>query len=198
MSVKLILQGGPFDGEEQLVLDLNTTPGYEMQFNIPNYQTFDASGNVVLTQGMVAVYAYQGPGPGPGSSDTWTSSSIYEFTGEFYVPQPPPLYPPGEGPPVLPPAPAVFMSGDTALTVDADDPLPGVQFIGIAGLQVVGITTSVGYATIAMVAETVMVILRQPWQNSVAMSATAQMTVTPGAQNAVSMSATSEMSVTPS
>lgn len=181
MSVKLILQDGPLDGEQQLVLDLNTTPGYEMTFNLPNYQTFDDNGTTVLAQGLVAVYSYLGPGPDPDTSagDTWTSSSIYEFTGEYFIPLPPPLYPPGEGPPPLPVPPVVFMSGDTILAVDADDPLPGVQMVGSAGMVVVGTSTSVGYATVFMVAETVMIVFRQPWQNTVRMSAVTSMNVSP-------------------
>lgn len=175
MAVKMILQGGPLDGEQQLVENLNTTPGYEMQFDIPNYQTFDADGESVVGMGLVAVYAYQGPGPDPGGSDTWTSSSIYEFTGEFFVQPPGPVTPPGPQP--LPPA--VFMNVLSGLTVNANDPSPGVQLVALAGMEVDAIATSVGYASVALTAETVMIITRQSWQNVVTMSASTGMNIFP-------------------
>lgn len=178
MAVKMILQGGPLDGEEQLVLDLNTTPGYQMQFDIPNYQTFDESGDNVTGLGLVAVYAYLEPGPGPGSSDTWTSSSIYEFVQEYFVPQPPPLYPPGEGPPLIPLPPVVFMGALSSMTVNANDPSAGVQLVGEGDMTVVGIGTSVDYATVALSAETSLIVTRQSWQNTIAMGASTTMTVT--------------------
>jgi hypothetical protein len=146
-----------------------------MQFNIPNYQTFDAAGESVVGQGLVAVYAYQGPGPDPGGSDTWTSSVIYGFTGEFFVQPPGPVIPPGP----LPLPPAVFLNAQSGMTVNANDPAAGVQLVGLAGMEVDATATSVGYASVALTAETVMIITRQPWQNVVSMSASAGMTITP-------------------
>jgi hypothetical protein len=174
MAVKMILQDGPLAGEQQLVENLNTTPGYEMQFNIPNYQTFDAAGESVVGQGLVAVYSYLGPGPAPGGSDTWTSSSIYEFTGEYFVQPPGPVTPPGP----LPLPPAVFLNALSGMTVNADDPAAGVQLVGLAGMTVDATTTSIGYATVALLAETVMSITRQSWSNVVSMSAQTTLQVT--------------------
>jgi hypothetical protein len=169
----MILQDGPLDGQEQLVLDLNTLPGYEMQFNLPNHQTFGPDGESVVGMGLVAVYSYQGPGPDPvpADGDTWAWSSIYEFTGEYFIPQPPPLYPPGGGPPVIPPPPVIFMGAQSGMTVDANDPSPGVQLAGEGAMSVDGLVTSFNYATVALLAETSMSISRQSWQNVVAMSA---------------------------
>lgn len=175
MAVKMILQGGPLDGEEQLVENLNTTPGFEMQFVLENFQTFGPDGESVAGLGLMAVYAYLGPGDAPGAGDTWTSSSIYEFTGEYYIPQPPPLEPPTP----LPMPPAVFMNVGSSLVVNANDPSPGVQMTGETDLEVTADATAVGYASIAMTAETVMSITRQVWQNSVAMTATSNMNITP-------------------
>jgi hypothetical protein len=175
MSEKMILQGGPLDGEQQLVDNLNETPGYEMQFNVPNYQTFGPDGKSVVGMGLVAVYAYLQPGPAPGGSDTWTSSSIYEFTGEFFVPPPGPVTPPTPVP--LPPA--VFMNVLSAMTVNGNDPSPGVQLVGEGDMEVNALTTSFDYATVALTAETVMQVTRQPWQNVVSMSGSTSMSITP-------------------
>jgi hypothetical protein len=174
MSVKMILQGGPLDREEQLVLDLNTAPGYQMQFNIPNYQTFHTDGESVLSQGLVAVYGYVGPGPAPGGSDTWTSSEIYEFTGEYFVPAPGPLPTPGP----LPLPPTVFMNALSGMTVNANDPLPGVQLVGEGDMSVDALVISFDYATVALLAETSMSITRQTWANTVSMSAQTSLQVT--------------------
>lgn len=175
MAVKMILQDGPLDGEEQLVENLNTTPGFQMQFDIPNYQTFDEAGNSVVGMGLVAVYAYLGPGGAPQAGDTWTSSSIYEFTGEYFVPPPGPIPPQ----PPLPIPPAVFMNALSGMTVNANDPSAGVQMTGESDLAVEAGTTSVGVGTVVMTSETVMIVMGQPWQNVVTMSATSSLTVTP-------------------
>lgn len=179
MTVLMILQDGPLDGEQQVVENLNTTPGWEMTFNIPNFQTFDAAGHSVVGMGLVAVYSYLKPGrapnPGPPNFDTWTTSWIYEFTGEYFIPQPGPIVPPGPQP--LPPA--VFMNALSSMAVNANDPSAGVQMSGEGVMEIDATTTSVGYASIAMTAETTMVIFRQTWGNSIAMSASSSMTVTP-------------------
>jgi hypothetical protein len=177
MAVKMILQDGPLDGEQQLVEDLNTTAGYEMQFNIPNYQTFDAAGESVVGMGLIAVYVYMGPGPDPvpANGDTWTSSSIYEFTGEYFIPAPPPLVPPSPEP--LPPA--VFLNSLSTMTINANDPAPGVQLSALAAMEVDASTTTIGYASILLVGETTMIIMRQSWGNTVTMAAQASLQVTP-------------------
>jgi hypothetical protein len=173
MAVKMILQGGPLDGDEQLVLDLNTTPGYEMQFNIPNYQTFAPDGESVVGLGLVVVYSFLEAGPGPVVGDSWTSSSIYEFAGEFFVAPPGGVTPPSP----MPLPPAVFMNVLSGMTINANAPSPGVQLAGVAGLEVAGTGTSIGSTTVFLVAETVMVIMPPSAQYAVSMSATAGMNI---------------------
>jgi len=176
MTVKLILQGGPFDSREQIVLDLNTTPGFKMQFNIPNYQTFAPDGETVLAQGLSTVYAMLQQGPAPGGSDTWTTSWVYEFTGESFIPPPPPITPP-----VVPPGPgpAIWMGALSGMTVNADDPSPGVQLVGEGDMVVDATTTSVDYATVGLLAETFMSITLEAQSNVVTLVGESAMTVTP-------------------
>ena len=177
MTAKMILQGGPLDGESQIVLDINTTPGYQMQFSIPHYQTFAGDAQTVLSQGLMASYAYQGPGPGPGTGDTWTKSGIYVYVAGTAAP---PLVPPPITPGVPPQqGPAVWMGVNGTLTVNANDPGSGVQLVGEGDMTVDGSQISVGYATIGLTAETIMSITRADWGVSVALSGSASMTVTP-------------------
>jgi hypothetical protein len=181
MTVKMILQDGPLDGEEQVVLGLNTTPGYNMQFNVPNFQTFHTDGTTVVAQGLVAVYTFLGPGrppnPDPPDFDTWTESWIYEFTGEMTVPVPPPITPPTE-PPQL--SPAVFMGANTTLVVNANDASPGVFLVGNAGMVINAVTIPVNYASIALIAETYLIAAGSNYHaQAVTMAAQSGMTVTP-------------------
>jgi hypothetical protein len=79
--VLLILEGGPFDGEEQIVQDLPIWTGSKITLNMPNHQTFqpDIEEEVVVDQGIEVTYTLQGPGRAPTASDTWESSWVYEY-----------------------------------------------------------------------------------------------------------------------
>jgi len=176
MTAKIILQGGPLDGEQQIVLDLNTTPGYQMLFSLPHYQVFASDAQTVNALGLQVIYAYVGPGPGPGGGDTWTKSGIYQYVaGTSTAPAPPPItpgVPPQQGP-------AIWMGVNGTLTVNANDPSPGVQLFGEGDMTVDGTQIAVDYATIGLIAETSMSITRADWGATVAMTGTTSMTVTP-------------------
>jgi len=176
MTVKMILQGGPLDGEQQIVENLNTSPGYQMQFIMPNHQIFGTADQSVQALGLAVAYAYMGPGPGPGGSDTWTASYIYQFVvGTSSAPPPPPItpgVPPQQGP-------AIWMGVNGNLTVNANDPSAGVRMVGEGDMTVDGTQTSVGYASIAMLVVTTMSVTRQTWQNVVTMAGSSSMTITP-------------------
>lgn len=180
MTKQMILQGGPLDGEKQVVLDLNTTPGYNMQFSLENFQNFHPDGVTVASQGLVAVYTFLGPGPAPNPGspafDTWDTSWIYKFTGEVTIPPPSPITPP-----TIPPqlSPAVFMGANTTLTINANDPGPGVLLTAETILEVDATSVSVGYATLAMVGETSMSITRQTWDNKILMAGVSSLAVNP-------------------
>ena len=176
MTVKMILQGGPLDGEQQIVENLNTTPGYQMQFVMPNHQIFGTAGSGVQALGLTVIYAYSGPGPGPGAGDTWTTSSIYQYViGTSSAPPPAAITP---GPPPQQ-GPAVWMGVSGNLTVNANDPSPGVHEVGESAMWVDGTQTSVGYATIGLTAETTLSVTRQTWQNYITMAGSTSMSVTP-------------------
>jgi hypothetical protein len=92
VTMLMILQGGPLDGEHQIVESLPNAPGSTMFFSIPTYQFFDQGGNVV-DRGLEVTYSYLSPGPPPDDYDTWNASYIFNFVGEeVYIP-PGGLYP---------------------------------------------------------------------------------------------------------
>lgn len=162
MSVKMILDGGPLDGEEQLVLNLPqpATTGSVLTINLPNYQFFDADGETVVSYGLQVEYEVmsQGPPPNPAQGDTWDTSWVCEFVEESFLPPPPPLYPPGGGPPIQPTIPLVFQEGDTTMTINADDPSPGVQMVDtVTSMEIdADVTPMVGDAYVFMDAVTVL------------------------------------------
>jgi hypothetical protein len=181
MTKQMILQGGPLDGEKQVTLDLNTNPGYNMQFSLSNFQNFHPDGVTVASQGLTAVYTFLGPGPAPNPGspdfDTWDSSWIYQFTGTMTIPPPGPITPPTIPPQ---PTPAMFMNVNSGLTVDVssyDPTSPGVQMVDWSHLHVEGTWTSFDYATVAMSGETVFQVAAMQWDVWPAMAATASMTV---------------------
>lgn len=176
MSVKMILQDGPLDGEQQLVLDLPAV-GNDMVINLPNYQTFDPDGETVTGMGLQVTYVVveEGPPPNPTQGDTWDSSWILEFVEESFV-QPPP--------PVIPPSPPqqeqlVFLEGDTGMVVNADDPSPGVQMTDTVTTMEIDadVTPMVGDAYVFMSAVTVLT--AEPDTDSFFMSGESHMQVTP-------------------
>jgi len=178
MTKQMRLKDGPLDGERQVVLDLNTTVGWQMRFDLPNYQTFAPDNQTPIQLGLVAIYALTGPGPPPNPGapdyDTWDTSWVYEFQEEVWVPRPPIITPPV--PPQLPPA--VIMVVGSTLTVNADDPSPGVQMVGEGDMEVDAIATSVDYATVAMVGETSLSVVRQDFDTHIIMAASGSLTVT--------------------
>jgi hypothetical protein len=94
--VKLMLQGGPLDGEQQIVLDIPRTPGSPITFNVPNNQTFAADGATLIDLGLQVTYTVAGQGPPPviAAGDTWDTSWYLNFVPESYTPRPPPVTPP--------------------------------------------------------------------------------------------------------
>ena len=71
------------------------------------------------------------------------------------------------------------MGVNGTLTVNANDPSPGVQLFGEGDMTVDGTQIAVDYATIGLIAETSMSITRADWGATVAMTGTTSMTVTP-------------------
>jgi hypothetical protein len=219
--VKLMLQGGPLDGEQQIVLDISRTPGYPIVFNVPNSQTFAPDGVTLIDLGLQVTYtvATQGPPPDVGSGDTWDTSWFLNFVPESYTPRPPPITPP-----LVPPdyaAPAVWMGVNSGMIVNADNPSAGVWMLDTqADLDVVGTSLSVDWATVGLVAATTLIaegtvpppeiVLLQAttgltvgavtYPNVVVMGATTTLAVVARstALGAVNMSATTGMNVIPS
>jgi hypothetical protein len=159
---------------------INETIGSQIVFNIPNYQTFAPDGVTVIDLGLQVTYAVlqQGPGPNIAQGDTWDTSWILDFVAESYIPRPPPVTPP-----VTPPglSPAVWMGITSTLTVNADDPSPGVWMLDTEStLDVEAGTQTVGWSSISMDAETTLIPVWTDWSSySIAMGATAGLNVTP-------------------
>jgi len=91
--VLMILEGGPLDGEEQIVLDVPRNEGATLTFNQWNHQVFDPTTHeeeeVLLSQGIVVTYRFLGPGRAPDPEfDTWESSWVFEYAGGAYLPTP--------------------------------------------------------------------------------------------------------------
>jgi hypothetical protein len=94
MALLMILQGGPLDGEEEIVEGLPSAPGTPLSFYLPHFQVLDQDG-AWLSTGITSDYAVVGPGPPPTTGDTWTSSLILEYTGGPFTPPPPNINPSG-------------------------------------------------------------------------------------------------------
>lgn len=166
----MVLQGGPLDGQEQIVQMLPTTPGAQLFFNIPNYQTFEPNTETVIAVGLTAYYALVGQGAGPGIGDSWDTSWIFDFTGEAFVPAPPPLYPPGQGPPT---AVGVFMVASTTLVPDSlpitiTSPVT-VMMTAETAMAAEGLITPFQYGVVAMTGETTMPVTPD-WQPQVGLT----------------------------
>jgi hypothetical protein len=174
--VKLMLVGGPLDGNVQIVLNVPTYPGATLTFNLPNYQTFDVNGSPV-SYGLAVTYVFNNEGPPPTSTDTWVTSWYFDFVYEAFVPPGAPITPPGI-PPVLPLT--IWMAAGTGLTVTANDPGPGVLMYDTQGdLEVEGNVTSYGWASVSMSAVTTMPVETVDWSDyATMMSASTGLTVT--------------------
>ena len=156
----MILQGGPLDGEQQCIYQLNTDPGSVLFFSVDNFQTFhpDSGGTVLLEMGLQVEYALVGPGPppnpGPPDFDTWDTSWIFSFVEESYTyPPVPPFLPP----PVPLPLPdvLVYLEGDTGMTINADDPSPGVYMTDtVTSMEIDADVESIQWAYVSMTGET--------------------------------------------
>lgn len=176
--VKMILQGGPLDGEQSLVQCLPTTPGSIMTFNVPNWQTFAPDGYTLIGYGLQVQYSLigQGPPPVPANGDTWDSSWIFGFVPSSYIAPPAPITPP-----ITPPSlsPAVWMSADTGLIVNADDPSPGVWMLDTqSSLYVEADVTATGWASVSMEADTTLIGFPVDWSTySVALTGETSMMV---------------------
>ena len=153
MSVLMMLQGGPLDGEEQVVLNVPRTPGATMFFNIPSFQTFGLvpSGEfgdntfgsgvfggsdddfvvALIGLGLQATYAMLAQGPGPDDGDVWDTSWVFGFAGDVFTPPPPDV-----DIPVIPSGGVVFMNAETGMEIDADDPSSGVWMEADASMEV--------------------------------------------------------------
>ena len=156
MTVLMLLQGGPLDGEMQIVQVLPTDPGSTLVFNIPNFQTFDPNteDEVVIGLGLMTSYSLieQGPDPDPDVGDTWDTSWIFGFTGQAYIPTPPDL--------PVPPNPditgnQVAMFSFSNLGVFGTR-ISGAQFVAESAMDVQGATTPVEAGHVSMQAVTVL------------------------------------------
>lgn len=155
MTVYMILQGGPLDGEKQIVESLPTDPGSQMLFSIPNWQTFAPDGTTVVDLGLEEVYTYLQPGPPPvpANGDTWDTSWIFKFAGEVYVPTPPPITPPVVPPEVAGNQVAMFVNGNLTVVYSTS---PGAQFVAESLLDVQGTVTPFQSAQVTMQAVSVL------------------------------------------
>ena len=195
-----MLEGGPLDGEAQVVEMVPTARGSQMLFNLTNYQTFDpeAETETVLSQGLQAIYGLVGEGPDPTVDDRWDTSWIFIFTGESYVPTPAPVPPPGPSVPVD--LAQVLMSADTTLVPDTLPIIitPTVIMGAQSSLDVEPVVTPVKSGDVVMTGETVMSVTPD-WTPRVQMSGetTLQVVGTSGPPSpSVRMSGQSTMQVT--
>ena len=179
LPVMMILTGGPLDGESQIVEGLPTTIGSELTFNLPNFQTFDpeAEDEVVLAQGLQADYVLLRRGPDPQAGDNWSSSWVFGFTGESFIPTPStPATPPPSQPVALT---QVWMSATSTLVPDTlpivTTPAPTTVTMSAETTMEVD-TTPTEAGIVEMIGESVMTV--QPdWSPEVHMSSQASMTV---------------------
>src|SRR5262252_2560139 len=151
--VKMILQGGPLDGEQSLVQDLPRTPGSILTFNVPNWQTFAPDGATLRGLGLQVQYALVGQGPPPvvSNGDTWDTSWIFSFVAESFIPPPAPITPP-----IVPPqiSPSVWMAANSGMNIDVtsyDPSSPGVWMTDSdSELDVEADTQAVGWSSVSM------------------------------------------------
>jgi hypothetical protein len=152
MSLKMILQGGPLDGEQQLVQALNTTVGSIIFFSMPHYQSFSSGGTTVIDLGLEVEYKLisQGPPPVPANGDTWDSSWVFGFVPESYTAPPAAITPPVQ-PPVVSTA-FISLAATSTLTA-AGLASTGVYMTAETDLDVDGSTSVVWTdSTVTMVA----------------------------------------------
>lgn len=147
---KMMLQGGPLDGKQQIVQALNTEIGSIIFFSLPHYQAFTPDGNTVVDLGLEVEYKLASQGPPPGSSDTWVTSWVFNFVPESYVAPTAAITPPLT-PPVVATA-FISLAATTTVTVDGNAST-GVYMTAETALDVEG-DTSVIYtdSTVTMVA----------------------------------------------
>lgn len=183
LPLLMILEGGPLDGSYQVVENLNTAVGTLVRFNVPNYQTFDPDqeAEVVLSQGLQAIYALVRQGPLPDAvgnnplwGDNWAFSWIFGFTGEAYVPPP--------STPLEPPPTQVWtwviMGATTTLVPDTMPILtyPVVTTMTAeSGMYIVATVQPYAYGVVAMTGESVMTV-EPDWWPQVNMTGTAGLT----------------------
>lgn len=178
--VLMILEGGPLDGEEQMVEMVPTTIGAQLRFNMPNFQTFDPTTDteVVTGLGLQAIYALVARGRDPGPADNWDSSWIFTFTGEAFVPVPDPLPQPGPSQPVA--MAQVWMSATTTLVPDTlpitSDPV--VNLDGESTMSIDAVVTPVQNGLIVMTGETSMSVTPD-WEPHVRMEGDSTMQMFP-------------------
>jgi hypothetical protein len=179
MTVLMVLQDGPLDGEEQTVEMLPTTPGSQLRFNIPWFQTFDpdADEEVVIGLGLQATYTFVGQGSAPDPDDRWDTSWIFEFSGEVFVPTPPPV--------VVPPFPPVdvaqvWMSAESFLVPDTlpITTSPVVVLVTESRMHVEATTTPTQAGVVVMTGETTMPVTPD-WSPLVTMIGQSSMEVDP-------------------
>lgn len=92
MLVQMIFEGGPLDGEFQVVQSVSLAPRNHVTFYLPHRQSFDDDGNVV-EKGLETTYVYQGEIPlVPG--DYWQANYLYGYGGGKFHPLPDPITPP--------------------------------------------------------------------------------------------------------
>jgi|SRR5215831_9948263 len=195
----MILHGGPLDGEQQIISGINTTIGAQIIFNIPNYQTFAPDGVTLINLGLQVTYAVasQGPPPNVANGDTWDTSWNLNFVYQAFVQPPAPVVPPI--PPVL--SPAVWMAANGVLTVNADDPSPGVQMWDSESfLDVEADTTAVGFSSVSMSGETTLIAETVDWVDYVVgMTGETGMTIAATAYHySVALTGETSMTINPS
>lgn len=173
----MILEGGPLDGEEQVVQQCADVPGQTMTFYQPSKQSFDQDGNVVAIS-LITTYAVVGEGPPPGPGDVWDRSWVFSF-----VSQGQPYLPPGSIQPSPPhvdmPGSQVFMTVDTAMIINASDPMPGVSMEADTSMTVDGDVQPYVTAGVSMDVVAYMTIDGDSTPNRIDMTATTTFVVTP-------------------
>lgn len=183
MTLCAIYQGGPLDGERQVTYQLNTAPGSVLFISLDHYQVFDpnSGGTVIIDQGITVEYALVGPGPPPNPAspvfDTWDTSWIFSFVPQSYVTPPPPITPPVQPPQVVPLL--VYLEGDTSMTINADDPSPGVYARAFTTMEVDADVESFQWAAVTMTGETVLTADAVNFDTTVALEGDTSMNVTP-------------------
>lgn len=176
----MVLEGGPLDGEEQLVNQLATDPGTVLWLSVPNYQSFHEDGETVIGLGCQAEYALVGQGPPPSVGDTWDTSWVYDYVSESFVAPIPPFI----EPPPSAQLPDVFVGlvSESFLTIldTGVDVEPGVQLVGESSLDVdADVTTPPPPITVDMEAVTVVTVDADVTTWTVDLTGESNMTVDP-------------------